>query len=118
LANKWERYGEPMLPVVDVTGPSKISIGKDAAFDVLVSFKDAPYPAADMDQVVFLLYDAEGTMVDKGQAKMVADGQYQLTLTAAMTSKLKEGSAQMEVIAVSKVVTVPVFSLVTFVAAP
>jgi peptide/nickel transport system substrate-binding protein len=118
LANKWDRFGEPMLPVVDVVGPSKVYIGKEEAFDVLVSFKDAPYPAANLDSIPFLLYDAEGNLVDKGQAEFVAEGQYVIKLTAAMTAKLKEGTSQMEIISVSNVVCVPVFSRVTFMVAP
>ena len=118
LADKWDRFGEAMLPSVDVSGPTRVNIGKEATFDVLVSYNDAAYPAADMDAVAFLLYDAEGNLVDKGQADLVVDGQYTITLTAEMTAKLKEGAGHLEVVAVSKVVTVPVFAPVTFVAAP
>jgi peptide/nickel transport system substrate-binding protein len=118
LANKWDRFGEAMLPVVDVSGPSKVTIGQEAVFDSLVSFKDAPYPSDQFENLLFLLYDAEGQMVDKGQAELVSEGLYSITLSAEMTGKLKEGSAKMEIIAVSKVVAVPVFSTVTFVAAP
>jgi len=64
------------------------------------------------------LYDAEGLMVDKGQAELVSEGLYSITLTEEMTDKLSEGSAKMEIIAVSKVVAVPVFATVTFIAAP
>ena len=118
LANKWDRFGEPVLPIVDVSGASKITIGKEASFDVLVSFKDAPYPAAEMDSVPFLLYDADGVLVGKGLAEMVSDGLYVIKLTPEQTAKLKEGTSQMEVIAVSKVVSVPVFATITFVVAP
>lgn len=114
-SNKWDRFGEPMLPVVDVTGPAKVTIGKDAAFDILVSFKDAPYPNDSLDSIPFLLYDAEGNLLDKGKAEFVAEGQYVITLPPEMTSKLKEGTAQLEIIAVSNVISVPVFSRVTFV---
>jgi peptide/nickel transport system substrate-binding protein len=115
-ASKWTRFDGAKMPVLDASGPSKITIGKEATFDVLVSFKDEPYPTADMQSVLFLLYDTEGSLVDKGEAELVTDGQYALTLTPEMTAKLKEGSAQIEVIGVSNVVTVPVFTTVTFVA--
>lgn len=118
LANKWDRFSEAMLPVIDVSGPSRVTIGQEAVFDSLVTFKDAPYPADQFSNLLFLLYDTEGQMVDKGQAEMVSEGLYSITLTAEMTNKLKEGSAKMEIIAVSKVVAVPVFSTVTFIAAP
>jgi hypothetical protein len=118
LANKWDRFGEAMLPVVDASGPSKVSIGKEATFDVLASFKDAPYPAADMESVLFLLYDADGNLVSKGLAELVTDGQYAIKLTAEMTAKLKEGASKLEIVAISKAVTVPVFAPVTFVVTP
>jgi peptide/nickel transport system substrate-binding protein len=118
LADKWAGFGEPMMPVMDATGPLQVTIGQEAAFDVLVSFKDAPYQQANMENVLFLLYDADGTMVAKGQAEFVAEGQYTVKLTPEMTSKLKNGTAKLELIAVSKVVALPVFAQATFVAAP
>ncbi len=118
LANKWDRFGEPMLPVVDASGPSKVTIGQEATFDVLVSFKDAPYPQNDVEGISFLLYDSEGNMVGKGQGEYVADGQYAITLPTDLTAQLKDGASQMEVIATSKVVAIPVFATVNFVAAP
>lgn len=118
LANKWDRFSEAMLAVVDVSGPSKVTIGKEAVFDCLVSFKDAPYPSDQFESLLFLLYDAEGLLVNKGQAELVSEGLYSIMLSPEITGKLKEGSAKMEIIAVSKVVAVPVFSTVTFVAAP
>jgi peptide/nickel transport system substrate-binding protein len=118
LSNKWAGFGEPMMPVMDATGPLQVTIGQEAAFDVLVSFKDAPYPEANMDNVLFLLYDADGAMVAKGQAELVTEGQYTAKLTPEMTAKLKNGTAQLELIAVSKVVALPVFAQATFVAAP
>ena len=114
-ANKWDRFGEPMLPVLDASGPAKVSSGKEATFDVLVSYKDAPYPSNYLDSIPFLLYDAEGTLVDKGTAEFVTEGQYAIQLTTDMTAKLKEGTAQLEIIAVSNVISVPVFTRVTFV---
>jgi hypothetical protein len=118
LADKWSGFGEPMMPVMDATGPLQVTIGQEATFDVLVSFKDAPYPQANMENVLFLLYDADGTMVAKGQAELVTEGQYTVKLTPEMTSKLKNGTAKLELIAVSKVVALPVFAQATFVAAP
>ncbi len=118
LANKWDRFGEPMLPVVDASGPSKVAIGQEATFDVLVSYKDAPYPKDDLEGISFLLYDSEGNMIGKGQGQYVADGQYAITLPTDLTAQLKDGASQMEIIATSKVVAIPVFATVNFVAAP
>jgi peptide/nickel transport system substrate-binding protein len=118
LANKWDRFGEPMLPVVDASGPSKVAIGQEATFDVLVSYQDAPYPQADLENVSFLLYNSEGDMIGKGQGEYVADGQYAVKLSPELTAQLKDGASQMEIIATSRVVAIPVFATVNFVAAP
>jgi len=115
MADKWSRFSEPMLPVVDASGPSKVTIGEDATFDVLISFKDAAYPSENLENVPFLLYAADGTMVGKGEAELVSEGQYAVKLTSDLTSRLSEGTSQMEIIAVSKVVSVPVFATVTFI---
>jgi peptide/nickel transport system substrate-binding protein len=118
LANKWERFGEPKIPVVDASGPSKVTVGGDASFDVLVSFNDAPYAADDLESILFLLYNSEGSMIGKGQAEYVAEGQYVINLTPELTAQLKEGASQMEIIGISKLVAIPVFTTVNFIAAP
>ncbi len=118
FADKWARFGEPMLPVVDATGPSAVTIGQEATFDVLVSFKDAPYPQDKLEGILFLLYDAQGNMVGKGAGEYVAEGQYAVRLTPELTGQLKDGASQIEIVTTSTVVAIPVFVTVNFVAAP
>ena len=110
--------GPGIIPVVDASGPSKVTVGGDATFDVLVSFNDAPYAADDLEGILFLLYNSEGSMIGKGQAEYVAEGQYVINLTPELTAQLKEGASQMEIIATSKLVAIPVFATVNFIAAP
>jgi len=83
-----------------------------------VTFKDAPYPQSDIKGVKYILYDATGAVVTVGDATAVADGQYQVTLSPDVTSKLPTGSARLEVAVVPIPVAVPSFTSLDFVAVP
>jgi peptide/nickel transport system substrate-binding protein len=117
-ADRWSNFAEPKISVVDITGPASVKIGDTATFDIAVSFKGAPYPQSEIKMVKFLLYDATGNMVKADLATAVADGQYTVTLSAADTKLLTEGSCKFEVAVVSNLVAVPTFASVQFVAAP
>ncbi len=118
LSNKWDRFSEPMMATVEVDGPANVTIGQEAAFDVMVYFKDEAYPASEIASVSYLVFDATGALAGKGAAEAVADGQYKVTLPAELTSKLAAGSNKLEVAVVSKVVSVPAFGVFEFVTAP
>jgi peptide/nickel transport system substrate-binding protein len=118
LSNKWDRFSEPKMATVEVDGPANVTIGQAADFNVMVYYKDAPYPAAEIDSVSYLVFDATGALAGKGTADAVADGQYKVTLPADLTSKLAAGSNKLEVAVVSKVVSVPAFGAFEFVTAP
>jgi peptide/nickel transport system substrate-binding protein len=114
LSDKWSRFGEPQIAVVDLTGPADVSQSGDATFDAYLSFNDTPYPQDDVDKVAYLLYDAEGSLVLSGEAAVVADGQYSVTLTAVELGKLPAGSAKIEFIVSSKMVAIPTFASLEF----
>jgi peptide/nickel transport system substrate-binding protein len=114
-SDKWSRFGEPMIAVADVTGPAEASRSGEATFDAYISFKDQPYPQADIDKVSYLLYDGEGGLVLSGDASAVAEGQYSAVLTAEELGKLPAGSAKIEFVVSSKVVAIPTFASAEFV---
>jgi hypothetical protein len=119
LADRWSSFGEPKIADAVINPPSgPVKIGADASFDVAVTFKGQPYPAAEIKQVKYLLYDATGAVVSVGDATAVADGQYKVTLPAAVTSKLTAGSNKLEVAVISLSVAIPTFTSVQFVTAP
>jgi len=117
-ADRWDRFSEPMISVVDITGPASVKIGETATFDITVTFKGQPYPQSDIKMVKFLVYDATGTLVKADLATAVADGKYTVTLTADDTKLLSAGASKFEVAVVSNVVAVPTFANVQFVVAP
>ncbi len=116
LANRWSNFGVPKFSEVAITPPAgPVKIGADATFNVAVTFKGQPYPAKEIKQVKYLLYDATGAVVSVGDATTVADGQYTVTLPAAITSKLGAGSNKLEVAVISLDVAVPTFTSIQFV---
>jgi peptide/nickel transport system substrate-binding protein len=116
LADRWSIFSEPKLATTVLDGPGQVKAGEEALFDVTINFKDAPYLLADIARVKYILYDATGTVVSVGDASAVADGQYQVTLSAEETSKLRTGSARLEVAVVPIPVAVPSFTSIDFVA--
>ena len=117
-ADKWSRFGEPMLAVADVLGPGEVSQSASATFDAFVSFKDEPYPQADINSVSYLVYDTEGALVLSGEAVFVAEGQYSVTLTDADLAQLSTGSAKIEFVVASNAVAIPTFAGFEFVVSP
>jgi ABC-type uncharacterized transport system substrate-binding protein len=85
---------------------------------VFVTFKDAAYPAAEIKQVKFLLYNAQGEIVKVAEAVAVEDGKYSVVLDTATTAALEAGSNKLEVAVVPFTVSQPTFASVEFVTAP
>jgi peptide/nickel transport system substrate-binding protein len=116
-ATKWARFSEPKLADVELDGPGRVTGGQEAVYDVFVTFKGQPYPAAEVEEVKYLVFDATGALAGFGQATAAEDGHWQVTLDADTTSKLQSGSNRLEVAVVSKVVSSPRFAAFDFVTA-
>ncbi len=117
-ADRWAAFSEPKLASIQLDGPAQVKAGEEAVFDATVTFKDQPYAQADIQQVKYILYDATSAVVEIGQANFVAEGQYQVTLSAETTTKLPTGSARLEVAVVPVPVAIPAFTSIDFVAIP
>jgi peptide/nickel transport system substrate-binding protein len=117
-ADKWSGFSAPLIPELELDGPTQVTIGDEAVIDVNVTFQGAPYLAADIDEVKYLVFDAEGTLASSGVAESDMDGHWMVTLDADTTGALAAGSNRLEVIAVSKRVALPSFSELLFVTAP
>lgn len=114
-AAKWARFGTPAVPVVEVDGAGQVAIGSEAAFDVFVTFNEAPYPAADVAAVKYLVFDSTGALVTTGDATAAEEGHYTITLPADVTSKLAAGSNKIEVVVTSNTVSIPAIESFEFV---
>jgi peptide/nickel transport system substrate-binding protein len=115
LSEKWTGFAAPMLAEVFVDGPDSVTIGSEVVYDVFVDFDGDPYPARDIDQVRYMVFDATGELVTVGDAVAVDDGLWEVVLGADLTSQLAAGSNRLEVVAVSKRVAVPSSDALIFV---
>jgi len=118
LADRWASFSTPKLATAALDGPAQVKVGDTPTFDVNVTFNNAPYANADIKQVKYLLYDATGAVVSTGDATPVADGHYQVMLTADVTSKLVIGSDKIEVAVVPIPVAIPAYASLDFVVVP
>lgn len=112
---KWSGFGTPAIPVVEIDGPGQLAIGTEGAYDVFVTFNDAPYAAADIAAVKYLVFDSTGALVGQGDAAAAEEGHYTITLPTDVTSKLAAGSNKLEVVVTSKTVSIPAIEDLEFV---
>jgi peptide/nickel transport system substrate-binding protein len=117
-STKWDKFSEAAIPVVDIEGEASVTIGAESAYDVYVTFKDAPYASADIKSVSYLVFDATGVLAAQGDATFVEEGMYNVTLGAGVTAALAEGSNRLEVVVVSNLVALPTFESLEFVTTP
>ena len=118
LADKWAGFATPKVAEAEVDGEGRVTIGQEAVFDVFVTFEGEPYASADIAEVKYLLFGANGELASTGLAEAAGEGQYTVTLPADVTSKLEAGSNKLEVVVVSKLVSIPTFAPFEFVTAP
>jgi len=115
LSDKWAQFSTPKIATAEIDGEARVTSGDEAVFDVFVSFEGAPYAASDISSVKYLLYDAEGSIVEIGEGVLVEDGHYTVTLSADTTDALGAGSNKLEVAVVPIPVALPSFATFDFV---
>ncbi len=116
-ATKWLRFGEPRLASVTVSGPRQVQVGAEAAFELRITEGGRPYPPQDLQEVKYLLFDARNELVAQGRAQPAGDG-WRVVLGREVTSRLRPGPNRLEVVVVSKAVSVPAFASATFTSLP
>jgi peptide/nickel transport system substrate-binding protein len=114
-ADQFAGFGEPKLMIISVDGPTSVSAGEEATFDIAINLKEEPYPSSDIEKVSYLLFNTNGEIVATGDAENVGDGLYTVTLSPDAAAKLESGTAKLSVAAASKVVSLPVIETVEFV---
>ena len=116
-STKWVRFDEPRLATITASGPSTVRIGEMATFEVRITFKGRPYAAEDIEEVKYLLFDAKSQLVANGAAQRAGEA-WTLTFAPEVTRRLSPGSSRLEVIAVSRAVSIPSFATVSFTTLP
>lgn len=114
-ADKWMGFAEPKLAEVSVSGPSTIIQALAAEFTIEVTYKGEPYKTRYLDFVKYIMMGPAGEVTAVGTATPVKDGEWKFVLSAADTSLLPTGSNKIEVIAASKLVSIPTSGETSFV---
>lgn len=117
-ADKWSMFDEPRIAEVAVSGPARVNRGKEASFEVEVTFKDEPYKLEHMKEVKFLILDSRGNLITTGMGEPVEDGLFKINLTPEITAQLPIGSNTLDVIAVPLLVGGASFGHINFVTLP
>lgn len=108
-ADKWANFSTARIAVASVDGPTSVTQGQPATFNVAITFANAPYPMADISEVSYLIKDANGEIPVNGVATMKEDGKAVIELTADQTKSLAAGASTLSVAVASKVVALPTF---------
>lgn len=116
-STRWVRFDEPKMAAVGVTGPSTVRVGSEAVFEVRPTFRGRPYPPAEIETVQYLLFDGQGELAASGTAQRVGEV-WRVVFPAAATQRLAPGSNRLEVIVVSRVVSIPSFASMSFTTLP
>jgi peptide/nickel transport system substrate-binding protein len=114
-SDKWSRFSEPAIAVVEIDGPARVTTGDDATFYVYVTYDDKPYGIDDIESVSYLLFDAYGELLGQGDAPSVENGEWRVDLTPRTTASLVSGPSRIEVVVVSKLVVLPSLCSAAFV---
>jgi peptide/nickel transport system substrate-binding protein len=120
-ANRWSGFGQAPLAVATLDGPAQVKIGSEAVFNVTLTMKStgAPYAAADVKGLKFLIYDDKGVTVYVGEGVASGgDGKYKLTVPADVTAKLVAGTGRIEAAAVLIPVAIPAFTTLDYTVVP
>jgi peptide/nickel transport system substrate-binding protein len=113
-ADRWAWLAEPPIPEVKLEAPESVVPGLPANVTVLVSYKGQPYPAARIDFVKYLVLDAAGNVLGKGEAKAVRDGVFVIQLPPEVTGKMVPGPYRVLTFTLSKDVAMPATAETTF----
>ncbi|MEM1674662.1 MAG: ABC transporter substrate-binding protein [Candidatus Bathyarchaeia archaeon] len=107
-ADKWLKFSKPMIPEVKITAVPTIVPGLPAEITISVTFEGKPYGKADMSYIKYMITSPTATLT--GAAEAVADGKWVIKLKSEETSLLSAGAVSIDVIAVSKLVGMPVLA--------
>jgi peptide/nickel transport system substrate-binding protein len=113
-ADRWAWLAEPRIPEVKVEPPESVVRGLPADIIVRVSYKGQPYPSERIEAVKYLVLDAAGNVLGKGEATAVGDGVYRIVLPGEITGMMVPGAYRVLTFALSKDVAMPATADSTF----
>ncbi|MEM2790634.1 MAG: ABC transporter substrate-binding protein [Thermofilaceae archaeon] len=115
-ADRWAWLAEPPIPEVGIEVPENVVPGLPADITVRVSYKGQPYPAGRIEFVKYLILDAAGNVLGRGEATAVADGVFRISVPAEVTGKMTPGAYKVMTFTLSRDVAMPVTTEASFIA--
>jgi len=115
LADTWNRFAAPRIADVEVDGEPNVVLGQEFTFDVMVNFDGEPYASEDVKEVIGLLYDSTGAIIEVLNGELVEEGLYRITVPAELSATMAAGSSKLEAVVVPYVVAIPTFYSFEFV---
>ncbi|RLE99376.1 MAG: ABC transporter substrate-binding protein [Thermoprotei archaeon] len=117
-ADRFAWLAEPPIPEATIEVPESVVPGLKATFTVKLTYKGKPYPSERIDFVKYLVLDAKGNLITKGEAKFVEEGKYEITLDSKTTGAMTPGTYTLMIVAASKDVALPAMPTKEFVVIP
>lgn len=117
-ADKWLRFSEPRIPELAVDGPLVVDPEEALTVNLQVTFGDAPYPRDEIKAARFLLFDEDEAVTLTGEAKPVAEGQWEVTIPPDTLAGLATGAYSLEMVVTSRNVALPAFTTHAFAIVP
>ena len=117
-ADKYAFLAEPPIPESSVTPPDNVVPGLEAEFTLSLSTMGQPYANDRIDFVKYVFLDTAGTVLAKGDATPVAEGEWAIGLTDTETAGMTAGTYSLLTIALSKDVALPGIVETPFVVIP
>jgi len=120
-SDRWSAFGIAPMGEAALDGPAQVKIGEETVFTVALTNKitGEAYPTADVKELKFLLYDAQGVTVYVGAGVATADeGVFTLTIPADVSATLVAGTGSIEAAAVLIPVAIPAFTSLDYVVVP
>ncbi len=115
-ADRWEFFEEPMVPRIEISAPDMVDIGEAAEFELELTHEDSPYPAEEIREITYLLFDEKDNLVAEGDNfREIEPGRWELEVPAEKTEELITGSSRLEVIVSTHQIASPIISSLEFV---
>jgi peptide/nickel transport system substrate-binding protein len=134
-ADRWLGLSRAPIPELVLDGPLVVEAGEearwrnglaaggaegreDAEFRLTVTVEGEPYPEEAIGEVRYLLFDGQGALARRGQARSLGDGDWVVVLDAETLAGLGSGANSLELAVTSRRVALPSFASHVFATVP
>lgn len=133
-ADRWLGLSTAPIPELVLDGPLVVEAGgpgarndlaaggaeghEAAEFRLSLTVEGEPYPEADVQEVSYLLFDGQGALAHRGEARPLGDGEWRVLLDAEVLAALGSGANSLELAVISRRVALPAFASHVFATVP